>query len=301
MTAVVGLLSWWDENEAFLDRAIRSAAAAGVSALVALDGPYALFETAGVSSGARQAKTIRRACRAAGIPLVLEQPSERWPTEMAKRTRLFQLGETITTPDDWYVVLDADYEIAASAPLADLLADLAEDAATVRIETPTGPSGRASFGPAPVMEIRALFRASRGLHVDGNHYSYFTADGRLLWGNPTRQHLEPAHDLTGEVTINHWTYFRSASRLDRQFGYYQARDQAGVELRPCMVCETELSQVMVPTGLRREDDESVTAGWVEVCHTCKTDAIEAVLAEADALGIQVGVDGLPRVPLAAAA
>lgn len=292
---VCALIAFWDEEPAMLDRAIRSCALAGVTHLVACDGAYALYPGGHTSSGHRAHKTIRRAARAHDLPLALYVPDRVWETEMEKRSFMFHLAHE-HSPEGWWIVVDSDYELMEPRwPLPVLLDGVTDDVCTATLHTPPGPNGNATFGPPLHMSMRVLFRAQPGVTVQGNHYTYVTADGRHLWGNETTTKLQPAHDLTGDVHIQHWTYHRPKRRIGQQFDYYRARDAAGVELGPCQDCGQHLAVFMVPTQLRDLGDK-LESLWLPVCGFCEPAALERAKAEAVALGADPRLAAV-RVPL----
>lgn len=214
---LVALLSFFDEQPRFLERLVASLPLASVSTLVALDGRYAHYPCAYDQSPPDQYAALTAACETAGITLRLHRPTGPWPTEMAKRTALFQKGEQATTPEDWYLIVDGDEEIL-SAP-DDLKAQLEHcifDVATADLE---------QEDPRP--GFPKMFRAIRGLHVKTNHYTYCTPDGRYLWGNARTTRLEARHPTT--MRIWHDERGRTPQRRAGQVGYYMRRDHAHLE------------------------------------------------------------------------
>lgn len=264
---LIGLCCFFDEPPEFLQRMVKSAAAAGVDTIVAVDGAYALLPGGQPSSDPKQAKALLSAARAAGVRLVLDTPNEVWESEVAKRNHLFALALTVAEQGrDWLFVCDADYEVKANRDLflAKLLT-VDTDVASVLAYTPPGPNGSVTFGPPERTEFRALFRAQK-ITLRVNHWSYFAEDGRRLWGSGLTE-LAPATDLSGIVGFTHWTYFRPKARIARQFDYYRARDKAQIERAPCTVCGETLSTVTVPYFVR-DDEGNVEAALRETCDDC---------------------------------
>lgn len=231
MTQLVGLLAWYTERPSWLSACITSYHQAGITHLVAIDGAYDLYPGGRPRSSTPEHDAITETCNGLNLALTLVLPSTTWAgNEVAKRTALFRHAEAVTEPSDWYVVMDAD-EIVTSAHtnLLDILADTPYDAGEATLwqrdlfDTPTARSvtQQRTFNPEQSQPIRKLFRAIRGLHVVGNHYTYRTPDGRNLWGD---NHLELAHDLTDALTIEHRSIHRAKHRRDQAQAYYKARN-----------------------------------------------------------------------------
>jgi hypothetical protein len=211
MSKVVGLLSFYDEPEAFLHRLIASLPLAGVEHLVALDGRYATFPAQEDVSPSEQHEAIEQACAMADIGLTLHVQGP-WASEIEKRTALFTLGEKHTTPDDWYYVCDGDEQVTHAQHVHDVLDHTPFDVAQV---TMTGRDANPQFPK--------YFRAIRGLHVYANHYTYRTPDHRYLWGNQRTTLLQPRAIV--DLTVHH--HERTARRRTQAVGYYATRDAAG--------------------------------------------------------------------------
>lgn len=144
---IVGLLSWYEEDPAWLAEMIASLPAAGISHLIALDGAYALFPGASPTSDPSNVHAIQAACTAAGITYSIHQPVEVWEgNEVEKRSALFELAEQSTTEDDWYFVMDAD-ETITSVP-DDFVARLEQSNLDVGMVTFYEPP-QEDTGPAP--------------------------------------------------------------------------------------------------------------------------------------------------------
>ncbi len=214
---LVALLSFFDESPAFLHRLVLSLPLAGIRTLVALDGRYAHYPVAYVVSPAEQTDALKRACDTAGIFLCLHIGPAPWETEMAKRTALFEKGEHVTSERDWYLIVDGDEEIiSAPADLHDQLEHTVCDVATADL-----------LQEIPHLAFPKMFRAVRGLHVKGNHYTYATPDGRYLWGNGHTTRLEARHPTT--MQVRHDERGRTPARRAGQVGYYMRRDHAHLE------------------------------------------------------------------------
>lgn len=214
---LVALLSFFDEQPAFLHRLVASLPLAHIDCLVALDGRYSHYPCAYDQSPPEQYAALTKACESAGITLRLHKPQGVYPTEMAKRTALFEKGEQATTESDWYLIVDGDEQIQyAPDDLKQQLEHTIFDVATADLEQ-----------EKPHLGFPKLFRAIRGLHVHTNHYTYMTPDGRYLWGNGRTTRLEPRHPTT--MRIWHDERGRTPKRRAGQVGYYIRRDHAHLE------------------------------------------------------------------------
>jgi hypothetical protein len=222
---IVALLSWYDEDPAWLERCIRSLPQLQVAGLVALDGAYSLYPDAKAYSHPDQAEAIRRATADTGMPLLLDVPHDPWPGEVAKRNHLFRLAEQ--TCPDWYLIIDADeFVTAAPTDIPERLAQTPFDVGAVTLREPGHPMGTMIYPTHP-----KFFRAFPGLKAVTNHYTYTAPDGRLLWGNAKTDHLEPRADLTS-ITVEHHNQLRHPDRYKAAKTYYRTRDAQGVEELP---------------------------------------------------------------------
>lgn len=243
---LVGLCSFWDESPTWL-AAHAAASARLVDHLVYVDGAYALYDKDGASSGVEAHDAIARGCHAAGIGHTLHVPETAWVgNEVEKRAFMFRLAESLTTEEDWYVVIDADTMLTRGDP--DLVrhdldqgdhdaydCDLIE-----RWDWNTGPDGALivpgdnpgtpSWSATP---LTCVFRAIRGLTVRGAHYVFCYPDAtaewgwRALWGPSTEMEVATPGRL--DVGFEHWSKFRPLERRNAATEYYHRRDTAKVE------------------------------------------------------------------------
>ena len=224
---LIALLSWYDEPTAWLTRCVSSLAQVPVDHVIALDGAYRYYPGAQPQSDPDEATAIRDAARTAGIPCEVHRPVTVWPTEMAKRNRLFEYAERVADPGDWYMVIDADEFVTAAPP--DVHARLTAtpfDVAAVTLDEPGHPLGTIRYATFPM-----LFRAIPQLRATGNHYTYTTPDGRKLWGNAKTDRLEPRADLTA-LTVEHHNQLRHPDRRQAALHSYTTRDTLGIEDLP---------------------------------------------------------------------
>lgn len=239
------MLAWYDERPDMLRDTIASLPILGVDHLVAVDGAYAAFPGGKAFSARTQRNVVMSAAQDAGIGCTVHIPTETWQeNEPGKRRFLFQLGETVTGPDDWYFVVDAD-EVVLRAP-EDLKAVLSETdrdvAQCVLLDADAGNTVYGLVGEDDdenmpmVLEGRftnhlpMLFRAIRGLSVAWAHNQYVTPDGRWLWAGTLEERPEVALRLPG-VVVDH-RFCRSHERRTAATAYYYARETQGIERQP---------------------------------------------------------------------
>ena len=216
---ICALLSFYDEPPDALHRAVTSLRLAAVDQLVCLDGAYALYPDGHPSSELEQHDAIKQAAAKQRIRCVVREPNTVWRgNEIEKRTRLFELGERVTEPTDWYLVIDADEEIT-QAP-ADLHAQLDD--------TPLDVAQITLHENGQTIQFPKFFRALRGLHCHANHYTYRTIDGRHLWGNARTMRLEPRLPIP-DMHVVHHVGERAPERTQAARTYYAVRDEQRIE------------------------------------------------------------------------
>lgn len=276
---VCGLMSWFDEKPSDLHRAIFSAATAGMSRLVALDGRYALYPAEEACSPIEQLEAIENACDEFSVALEYHRPVIAWPSEAIKRSYLFKMADEFTddVPDEdaWYLILDADYTIVRTGraetedlSLTDLLQGTDCDAAETKLYHP--PSAKLPTSLLPdLTTTRCLFRG-RGITVGPyNHYTYVRPDGERMWGRGGVPTVE-AFDLTEDVTVVHGTFHRTPERMAAQVAYYDNRDATGNERGPCDICGRTLAIAWLAdaTTFQEIGHGQYDGLWLEVCRDC---------------------------------
>lgn len=279
-------MSFHDEQPSWLYSAVVHAAQnAGIDGLVAVAGPYAAYKEANPDTNIRatpaETAAIKDACDGNLIPLLMHTGQVWHGNEVEKRTAMFQLAETMTTEDDWYIVIDAD-EFITEAPddLKNRLAiDPDHDVAEVTMYQTRDDERDIVSASWP---IRIMFRAIRGLKVEKAHYVYTTPDGRYLWGNPTVETLEPALDMT-DLRIRHLTHWRPDERRLAARRYYKRRDDERLEVHTCFQCSGSARRNL-PVNFRMEDGLPVSDAAV-VCDGCAEHVEAKSRAECAAIGL----------------
>lgn len=226
---IIGLLSWYQEDPAWLAECVASAARL-CDHLIAVDGAYAEFpgSLAKPASGPEQSEIINRTAAGAGIGCTIHAPRQPWwGGEVAKRDFMFRLASTFAGPDDWYFVIDAD-EVLTTVPsdTKRRLADSEHNVAELILWERESQARVAEIVDTQADYLnpdRRLFRALPDLGVQQAHYVYTaTVDGRtaVLRGNQSIQRLEPAEDLS-DLRMEHRTHQRTQARKRLKREYYE--------------------------------------------------------------------------------
>lgn len=225
MTRLVGLVSWFDEQPAWLAELVASLARCGIDHVIAVDGAYALYPQARGSSGTEQAHVVASAAAGAGIGCTVHVPQDRWlANETGKRSFLFRLGHAVATPgEDWLVVADADEVWEPAGSLRSELESADRDVGEVLLYEQDRFSGASSS------MIRKCFRAQpSGVRVVGHHARY-ESGGRVLWDSARPAVQEPSVWLSG-VKVRHRPAERAAYRTERRNSYYRVRSSVNLEV-----------------------------------------------------------------------
>ena len=280
------MLNWFAEDPEWLYKGITSLAKVPVDHVVAADGAYRLYPDGAPSSPPSNAEAIRTACGEIGAGCTIHIPDRMWAGgEVEKRTHLFRMAERHATPDvDWYMVWDADEVLGRATNIKPRLAATGLDVADITAIERPGPD--APTATASRFPTRKFYRAIPGIHVDGNHYTYRTPDGRFLWGNQNMVTLEPGLDLK-DVQVAHKTNLRDRDRNIKAHLYYQQRDREQAEISPCARCGAQSTcTVRVNHKIERIDGvPKLTAGTMDVCAKCFPGRARKSMRELELLGI----------------
>lgn len=191
--------------------------------LTALDGRYALYPAQRDESSGDEYDAILDACRDTNTPCIVQAPDGpwdgRWGGEVTKRACLFAMAEQRSSPEDWYWVIDADFDLRSVDPdWRDTLAET--DRLTAEI---TLVDQRAGLTHHP-----ALFRALRGLTVTEHHWHYHVPGGPVLWDYEALS--VPRETATVEqITVDHRDEDRSDARTAQRGRYYKQRRRQRIE------------------------------------------------------------------------
>jgi hypothetical protein len=177
--------------------------------------------------------------------------------ETEKRTRLFQLGEAVSTEDDWFLVIDADSPIISADGFRAMLETTDKIVGTVKVVEPK------PEGTVHTIYPRAVFKANRGIQVVGQHFDYRCGDV-TLWGN------YGVNEIEGEkfpVVMDHRTWKRRQSRAEQSQEYYRVRNELGVEHGQCAWCGTNTART-IPYRWHQRDGH-INAKRANVCSDCR--------------------------------
>jgi hypothetical protein len=274
---IVALLSYFREPDSFLKQMVKSLPRVGVDRLIALDGAYARFPGGTAHSPRSNRRVLERACESASVDLWHVAPDDVWAgDEIEKRSVLFTLAESITTPDDWYLVVDGDEQVThVDGDVPALLNGTDRIVAECELYAHDG-----------AQPLRMFFKAERGLRPVGTHFTYGLPDGRIVWGG-YGQETEQA--LTLPVRVLHKTLERSTARRNASLAYYKKRDEALVEDGPCAFCGQQTAH-MIPYGWHPAEG-GLTAQRALCCKTC----LKPRLRESVMQAAEFGVDATPQL------
>lgn len=238
---VYALLSWYFERPDHLRRAVTSLKGFA-DVIVGVDGAYATFPEARAQSPVDQGWALSDAAVCSGLRKYLVTPTTPWASEVEKRAAMFEYGRDAgATPEDWFLIIDGDMELAAfTSEARELLAESECDIAEVRwhdIQIDGKQYSEARF--------RSMFRALPGLTVERAHYLYTVpcpdcdnqacsackqTGRRFVWHTPDGHFVDERFvDLFDHVTLHHYNAQRDPERKARAADYYRNRDDRKLE------------------------------------------------------------------------
>lgn len=231
---MIGLLSWFDEDPAFLTRAIGSHAVGGLlDALVAVDGRYALYGSGACVSAPEQYAAIGEACDFYGLDLCVVTARNPWPGEVHKRGALFRHGlAQAEVGRDWFWIIDGDNELAEHPDADEVRGRLISTPLHVAEVILSEPGKKWQDVRRP---MRQLFRALPGFAPYGRHWHYIAQDAGewvYLWG--PRELTVPPLELH-EIVVRHHHMDRAQERRNTAYSYYAERDSRQVEQTPSWI------------------------------------------------------------------
>lgn len=217
---IVALLNFFDEDPQWLRDALDSAAKAGATHLLAVDGPYANFPHTFIKSP----EACYDAIHGTGLPTVVCRSASAWAgDEVAKRKFMLWRALRETESDDWLMVLDSDYRWKSDTDLPAELAATEHDVAEVSFSDVSNADGSPHWQPANL-----LMRARADLQLARNHYTYYLG-GEQAFDVLCRQKLVSSLDLRKDVFVKHLVHHRTPERRARQEVWYKTRDSQGLE------------------------------------------------------------------------
>jgi len=227
---ITAALSWWNERPEDLVACVFGMAEIA-DRIVAVDGAYARYPGATVTSSPDQADAIRGAASVAGLGCVIVEPNRLWAGQVEKRS--FLLAEA-ARGSDWIAIVDADWIIHADRAAARAeLETVHDDVVSVSMWTPDSGLEPATGWHRKVAGKRSeqphLFRPLPELRAETMHAWYSAlVDGERVWalkGNRPKRRVLGQHRLRARYEIEHRTLYRTeqqcrASRAfcnDREF------------------------------------------------------------------------------------
>lgn len=217
---VTAALIWWNERPADLERCVQGMATIA-DRLVAVDGAYARYPGATVTSPAEQARAIRRAGLRYGLEVDIHTPDDLWAGQVEKRSYALRQA---SQGSDWVAVVDADWVISGDRSKArDELASYGPDVDVVSVPfyTPPGDGQNASGWHIAVRDswsyLPHIFRALPEMTVERYHWHFGARKGRhlvWLWGPPNQgRALLPPHQMEAPYLIEHHTLSRTEEQV----------------------------------------------------------------------------------------
>jgi len=230
---IEALLNFYDEPLAQLAATVASLRGL-CDGVVAVDGAYVMFPGAlrKPASGTEQVDVIVATARALGMGVTIHQRSEPWyGNEVEKRQFMFDVGETLTTEEDWYFLIDADEQVSqCPVDTRDRLerTTLAAGECLMweEVRTRTLADGT-QIGHLGTHAIRRFWRALRGIKVGPAHHQFRA--GPIWLSDAGRPYLLADALTLHDVRLEHRNVFRSDERLVRKARYYAQRDHLGIE------------------------------------------------------------------------
>ena len=222
---LVAIMSYFDEQPAFLSAAVSSMALAEVDHLVAIDGPYALYPDSMLRSRSNleQTAAILGAAHGIGIGVTIHVPNRPWlGNEIEKRNALFDISRAALpdlTSEDWFVIVDSDEYIEKGVGTKAELDQASEDVGYYQLLEPDGTPNH----------IRALYRWHPDLCLTKTHYGFrHGQEGTLLWDGGGL----PAAVLVDILVLRHMERDSMSERFRNKWAYYRAREDTQIERVP---------------------------------------------------------------------
>jgi hypothetical protein len=226
---IAAALSWWNERPEDLIACVRGVAEIA-DRIVAVDGAYARYPGATVTSPPDQAEAIRATASAAGLECVIVEPNRLWAGQVAKRSVL--LAEA-AKGSDWIAIVDADWIIHADRDAARAeLQTVHEDVVSVPMWTPASGQEPATGWHRKVAGSRSeqahLFRPLPELRAETMHAWYSAlVDGERVWamkGNRPHRRVLDQHRLRARYEIEHRSLFRTEEQCQASRAFCNDRE-----------------------------------------------------------------------------
>lgn len=275
---VVAILCWFDEPSEWLEKLPLSLKGVATH-LVALDGRYSRFPSERDESPQENYTALQNGCERAGIELLLDRGRVYEGDEVEKRTHSFQLAETLTSPDDWYMIIDGDMYAHTLKPHATnrLLRSTDKHVAAARL---------VEDGKVQCEGFPTFFRAHRGLRCDTNHYTYVTDSGLILRGD-AKADVVPF--VQSPVILHHFNKKRPKERAALAERYYKLRQEDRTEYGDCQYCGVVKAGLKVPDEWYWGPEGDLRARWFEACERCAVTRGDGLAGELAALGADSGL------------
>ena len=223
MTGIVtASLVWYDEPPELLAECVAGAGKIA-DRIVAVDGAYARYPGAKITSPPEQAVAIRRAAKRAKLDCLVLTPDRLWAGQVEKRSYALAAA---AVGSDWIAVVDADHVIdtdraEARSALASLPATVA--CVSVIMMTPPDPArpleqtsatGWHRGMASTEMRYDHLFRTLPGLRLERFHWWYSAIrDGERVWISQGEATSGPVTPLPARYVVEHRCHTRDEGRM----------------------------------------------------------------------------------------
>lgn len=233
---VTAMLAWYKEDLPLLRDCIRSLAGL-CNRLVAVDGGYRQIPGATGSSGRYEQMIVRQAAAEAGLRLDLHVPDGPWPGQVAKRDFMIKEATLELTPQDWLLVVDADYRLHhdTAAVRQELEQNTTADALEVDFWTPHPEGFDLEQAPhqwhrdlaGETIRHTLLLRAWPDPRLEDHHWYYSAVKhGRRTALLGCSDYPEGVTEqLQSRLLVEHRCFERSLALLERNRDYCTVRDE----------------------------------------------------------------------------
>jgi hypothetical protein len=233
---VTAMLAWFDEPPDLLEQAVDSVAVVA-DRVVAVDGGYELAPGAKPLSPRPQAERIRKAARAAGLELILVEPSGLWKGQVAKRHFMLRLA---AQESDWVMPLDADWCVFGNREqVREEIGRTKAEALTVDFSTPENDDRPLAESAAErwhvqtagrVYQYPLLYRVLPDMSMDLSHWGYSalrpgTGDRIAYWDRRVAKKQARTAKVTSDLLIEHLCLFRDSKQIMRNREFCARRDK----------------------------------------------------------------------------
>jgi len=230
---VTAALAWWNERPEDLVSCIEGIANVA-DRVVALDGSYARYPEATVSSCRDEYAAIVDTATRLGLDHMVLRPSRLWRGQVEKRNVLYAIA---SVGSDFMVVVDADHIIHADrSEVRTFLETTNADVINVPFETPVNPVRSLSDSAVGVWHegmagstimLPHIYRALPNIRVESRHWCISALkDGQRVWlWNCGSGYPDAIHTVIPiPYRVEHRALFRTAEQIRMSRGFLNDRE-----------------------------------------------------------------------------